>query len=402
VSQSPSTAARRIDALTGLRAVAIIAVICRHAIPDYTPWPTGATYRVAWGVLSGGWVGVDVFFVLSGYLITGILLEARGDGPSAPAGYYRAFYIRRALRIFPVYYVFLAWVFLFRGPVDPRSWWYWTYLTNVYFARTGWWAQPHLWSLAVEEQFYLFWPAAISVLRRRRLRPTCWAIILGATAVRIALSFHSGMAAYVLTVCRMDEFAAGALLASYSEAERQAVHLDRWARVALVASTVMLIALAAGRVLVDALVPTALEAGVLLATIATVGCIALVTMPGASPLLTRLLTSPALVSIGTYSYTMYIVHYQIGITLDRAIGWPIAAHRWLAVVRGLNVAVISWAVAWCSWHLLENPVLSLKRYVPMPRPSPVLAISDERPRAAEAESASIRSGGPRPTPPASG
>jgi peptidoglycan/LPS O-acetylase OafA/YrhL len=180
--------------------------------------------QVVSSTMRAGWTGVDIFFVLSGFLITGILLDARGDGPVRPPGYYRAFYTRRALRIFPVYYAFLAYIFILRkAQVPSGAWWYWTYLTNVMFARVGWTPsiEPHLWSLAVEEQFYLFWPAAISLIRRSWLRPICWALIVLSTGLRIVVAQHWGWTpAYVLTVCRLDEFAAGALLASYARARQ--------------------------------------------------------------------------------------------------------------------------------------------------------------------------------------
>lgn len=364
---SADTSPPRIDALTGLRGVAILAVICRHAISSTAVWPTGAAARATWHVMNAGWVGVDVFFVLSGYLITGILLDARGDGAAAPRGYYTAFYARRALRIFPVYYLFLAVVFAAGHVTDPRVWWYWTYTTNMLFARSGFWEQPHLWSLAVEEQFYLIWPTAISILPRRWLRPMCWTMIVGTTALRIVLSLHAWIPAYVLTICRLDEFAAGALLASYAPDVRGAPWA-RWARPALTAAVVALVALAFTGVVGDPSRPVSLELGCLLTTIATVACIALVSTPSTSwPWLTRVLRTRALVSVGTYSYAMYIVQLSVGNRIDRLVRWPI-------VPRTLAVAVVCWAIGWVSWRVLERPLLSLKRFVPMPRPAPSIIL----------------------------
>jgi peptidoglycan/LPS O-acetylase OafA/YrhL len=126
------------------------------------------------GVLPVGWLGVDLFFALSGYLITGILLDARG----APVGaVFRAFYARRALRIFPLGFLLLAVVFLAlplvtyeRVPLHVQAW-YWLYASNW---RSG--NSPgalmylrHFWSLAVEEQFYLVWPMAVLLISTRRL-----------------------------------------------------------------------------------------------------------------------------------------------------------------------------------------------------------------------------------------
>src|SRR4051812_27847692 len=96
-----SDTSRRVPALDGVRGAALLAVVFSHLI-----WPT-ATFRsdVIDRVLINGWIGVDLFFVLSGFLITGILIEAKES--EALAGYFRNFYARRALRIFPIYYLFL-------------------------------------------------------------------------------------------------------------------------------------------------------------------------------------------------------------------------------------------------------------------------------------------------------
>src|SRR5262249_22727268 len=128
-----------------------------------------------------GWSGVDLFFVLSGFLITGILLDSK----RSPATYFRSFYARRFLRIFPPYYGFLLLVLL----VMPRTgWmsevarvaelrdvqiWFWLYLVNVATALTPLHVQvplvdSHFWSLSVEEQFYLVWPLLVLTLRRRQ------------------------------------------------------------------------------------------------------------------------------------------------------------------------------------------------------------------------------------------
>ena len=161
---------------------------------------------VKMSVWFGGWIGVDLFFVLSGFLITGILYDAKG-GPH----YFRNFYMRRSLRIFPLYYAFLILIFavmplLRASGADHvgKQVWMWTYLSNVLFARVGWEGMPahttHLWSLAIEEQFYLLWPLLVWLASRRRLIQLCVGSIAVAFATRLVLHFvfANDVAAYAL------------------------------------------------------------------------------------------------------------------------------------------------------------------------------------------------------------
>ncbi len=156
---------QHIPALDGIRGIAILVVMMHHFTVYGGMASTNALDRAFRTLTLPGWVGVDLFFVLSGFLITGILYDAKEK-----RHYFRTFYMRRVLHIFPLYYVVLVIVFL----IAPRlftadaalqsftgeQWWYWTYLSNVSTALSGWHeylAFGHFWSLAVEEQFYLLW-----------------------------------------------------------------------------------------------------------------------------------------------------------------------------------------------------------------------------------------------------
>src|SRR5262249_33425960 len=205
----PAAADRHVRAFDGLRGIAILLVLLRHVGEDLPGRRLGGLVDAA---LNAGWLGVDVFFVLSGFLITGILLDARGDEAQPTPGYFRRFYARRALRIFPIYYLFLV-------ITRPSGmWWYVSYASNVLIARHGWpdglLETGHPWSLAVEEQFYLVWPAIIAWTPRRWLAGLCVAVIGAAIAMRVLL-IHQGaaLAAYVLTPARADTLAIGATLA---------------------------------------------------------------------------------------------------------------------------------------------------------------------------------------------
>jgi peptidoglycan/LPS O-acetylase OafA/YrhL len=169
-----------IPAFDGLRAVAIIGVLLFHL--------GGTTFSV-------GWTGVILFFVLSGYLITGILLDAKGSG-----GYFRNFYIRRALRIFPAYYLVLlltAATIYIVAPTSPVfgpgafEWNYFIFYVQNYWLGIQAYQTPlagilgHTWTLAIEEQFYLIWPAIVYFLGRRALVVFCIALLVLSPIVRV-------------------------------------------------------------------------------------------------------------------------------------------------------------------------------------------------------------------------
>src|SRR5437763_6300809 len=152
--------------LDGIRAIAVGLVLLAHCVVV----PSRGT--LAWGLrhtLSNGWIGVDLFIVLSGFLITGILLRERTE-----LHYFRNFYVRRLLRIFPLYYLLLVilWIAAPRLPFGPMypAWTYFTYTSNLTaaFARVEWSPLGHTWSVAIEEQYYLLYPWVVFSVDRVR------------------------------------------------------------------------------------------------------------------------------------------------------------------------------------------------------------------------------------------
>ncbi|MHB1328106.1 MAG: acyltransferase family protein, partial [Gemmatimonadales bacterium] len=211
----------RIRSIDGLRGLAVLVVMLLHF---NLMRPANAGEMAFVQLLGTGWIGVDLFFLVSGFLITGILWEARGSD-----GYFWRFYTRRTLRIFPLYYAFLFGLLVVlpmfmsqyaaEHATHDRRIWLWTYLSNILMARDGWEGMPshttHLWSLAIEEQFYLIWPLVVYLLRYRGLVITCLTILGLSPLIRAGLdhALPDGVAAYTLLPARLDGLALGALLA---------------------------------------------------------------------------------------------------------------------------------------------------------------------------------------------
>jgi peptidoglycan/LPS O-acetylase OafA/YrhL len=223
VGTEPSPPLRRhIPALDGIRAIAVMAVLANHYTVLFEIDKTGPPGDLIQWIADRGVYGVDLFFALSGFLITGILLDSKGD-----RRYFSTFYARRMLRIFPLYYAYLFVVFVVvRLSIHHRRgedilpfanpWLYVAYLSN-WSAGTGSMDKllGHMWSLAVEEQFYLVWPLVVSVLSARWLARACVATAVTALAIRCLLAWlgFDGETIYRSTPTRMDCLTSGALFA---------------------------------------------------------------------------------------------------------------------------------------------------------------------------------------------
>src|SRR5438046_1243127 len=212
----PVSPPARLPTLDGLRAIAILLVVPHNL--DLIATFDGAQLVVA--ALHRGWIGVQLFFVLSGFLITGILLDAR-DAPH----YYRSFFVRRVLRIFPLYYATLLVLFVLlpafgllpasfkRDAMAELS--LWGYFSDWYGAfHPGEASVSHFWSLAVEEQFYLLWPFVIHRRSAEWVMRLCFAIALAALALRVAMLLTGTPGVYTFLATRMDALALGAAAAA--------------------------------------------------------------------------------------------------------------------------------------------------------------------------------------------
>jgi peptidoglycan/LPS O-acetylase OafA/YrhL len=365
--------------LDGVRGLAILMVLLVHFIADTIPTSSAVERAIAY-VTGYGSYGVDLFFILSGFLITGILYDARDK-----TSYFRNFYMRRFLRIFPLYYGVLAFLF-FVAPLIPllqgatldylveRQVWAWLYGVNIYTAIHGEWCLSfinHFWSLAVEEQFYLFWPLVVYLLtpRPRALAAVCLALALSAMLARLigslmGLSFWTSS---LLLPFRLDALALGAFLAV---AARQPAGMRRlvWALprvttvvVGLLAATVVWVRVLGARHGVE------LAAGVrpmlFLMLLACLLMVALVASERA--VASRFFRSRFMVFLGTYSYGLYVYHHFIAwYLIDNRTELELT--RWLGS-EGAAVALqatlgasASLGIAYLSYELFEKRFLQLK------------------------------------------
>ncbi|MHC5537469.1 acyltransferase family protein [Singulisphaera rosea] len=365
---------RRIRELDGLRGLAALTVVGFHLSPQLLPY---------------GWAAVDLFFVLSGFLITSIVLSQM-DEPH----FLRTFYIRRGFRIFPIYYLTLLLLVVLEHP-NLRQWLPFAfYVQNAPFYlepvsslggkifSPSWLDMDHTWSLAVEEQFYLIWPGLLLLVGRCRLRPIALGCILGSIVARLLGYPHS------LLITRCDGLALGALLATMGN--REASHDDprvrvfdwRWLYVSAAVLVALLGVLAFGWWTGRYQLPLSylLEAPAI--EVLAVGLISLLIVAivvefsgrqALAPLRWKPLRGLGTISYGVYLYHFPIIHYTFAV-LPRAT----PGYWMVGMVISLTATL---ALSILSWHLVESPILKLKDRVaydraPITEPRPSGSFSD--------------------------
>ncbi|MCU7817014.1 MAG: acyltransferase [Candidatus Thiodiazotropha sp. (ex Rostrolucina anterorostrata)] len=345
--------------LDGLRAFAVMAVMVHHFLE---------------GPGELGHFPVRLFFVLSGFLITGILLNCRrlAEGGVQSKGYsIRQFYARRFLRIFPLYYmvIVVAWSM---GVSDVREalFWHLSYLSNFYFARIGWYpaATAHLWSLSVEEQFYLLWPAVVLFVPGRWLLRTFVLMIAVGNAFRL-LALLVGMNWVYLTVSTpssFDSLAMGALLAYLCQKDggnpRWQSYLStagRWvACTGILMKTVFLV------LGLSSLWTVWLYFSY---TLWPLVCLWLIdrARAGFGGWVGGVLTARPVVYLGKISYGAYVYHLFM-LSLVPALFQSLGLEFWElpALLRFVVLTTATIVVASLSWFGFEKPINGLKRHFP--------------------------------------
>jgi peptidoglycan/LPS O-acetylase OafA/YrhL len=378
----------RMPELDSLRGIACLMVLIFHGFGNhYSDAGLSSVSARFMSLTKFGWMGVNLFFVLSGFLITGILLDSREE-----PGYYKRFYMRRVLRILPAYYGVLVLLLLLwqSGIIDRSVSWGFLGLSVVYLSNvTPLFGVPIqygvLWSLAVEEHFYLLWPACVRRLGLRGIAVLAGVVCLASLAARIVASElgYSPFAYYTWLVA--DGLAMGALLAI-------ATRFFRQSRKVMWGIAGVAFALAAGCFLVDRIIGRVVAGGSFHVTgiDAFFAGVVTVTLLVGSRFAVR---QPVLEFFGEISYGLYLVHILFFDLYDHFRGRFFQnfssgeGHFGIMVFRFLVVAGCSVGFAYLSRWYYEEPFLRLKnRFSATPRPleaEPVLPPS----AAVQAESA---------------
>ena len=376
--QPSSTPAHRDPALDGLRGIAVLMVFLFHyggGLKSHN-----LAVRLLGYITAAGWTGVVVFFTLSGFLITGSLWDSRGN-----PHWMRNFYARRFLRIFPLYYtalalsaivLFLTWHNLHQ--LQQLSI-YALFLQNIPGLVSSAQSIPsplplyHLWSMAVEEQFYLLWPCLLLMVPNRRsaFQLCAWVCVISAafratlfSLPQIPLQITYSFQDFLLT--HAGEFALGACLAlAWRDPERKPS--ARFAKPILLAGLAIYIlsSLISHGFSWDSNLQYAL--GLTGASLAAVALLVLALHPG---LVRRVCSSSALQFMGRISYGFYIFHILFQGFFDaisRHIVHTSTGSSYQAV-RLFVAFVLTLLISWLSFHLLETPFLRLKRHFPMKPP----------------------------------
>lgn len=359
---------KHIDSLDGWRGIAILLVFLFHYLPHNLHSP----FLI---VASLGWSGVDLFFVLSGFLITGILLDTRGS-----SNYFKAFYARRALRLFPVYFLAIAIVIVGTGFLrGSRNWAdipFFIYGANIVLVTsnvTG--SFPpfhcgHFWSLALEEQFYSLWPIVVFFVRKPSTLIRICLIGMGTAfilRIAIAAAGASPQIAYYELPTRMDSLLAGALLALLTRTPG----CEKWLRpsrlrwIFLASSLLIIAALSRTHTLYWTSVPMS-TVGYSLLAVMFAAILGAALVPGTiANVIGRV---AALRFFGRYSYGLYIWH---ALAIPECTSWIIYFRRYIhpallaESVYTIAMLALFTGVAVLSYHVYEAHFLQLKpRYAP--------------------------------------
>lgn len=335
---------RRVRELDAVRGLAALCIVVYH-------------FRASW--LPFGWGAVDLFFVLSGFLITSIIQKHGGSD-----GFLAAFYVRRGLRIWPIYYL-SVFILVLLGPWLirpnnlaglPYSLVYLQNLPHYWGGPSGdfTWYLKHTWTLAIEEQFYLIWPPLVILAGKRRLPA------LAGMAICVSLAARASGLHWWLLLSRCDGFAIGALLAwAFQDADRMRRHRRSVGRVLVSVGLTSLVYLVIEHLaggLPDHGPPPRPALTILALNLLSGAVVGLVASHAGQPAL-KILRGPILGYIGKISYGLYLYH----MILFRMKMDYVEAHG-LVGSRVLDWAVLaaSFLLAAISWHALERPILAWK------------------------------------------
>jgi len=370
-----------IPALDGLRGLAILAVMCHHFLFIRGE---GLETTLVLRLAHCGLFGVDLFFVLSGFLITGILLDTRHTRHAL-----RNFYMRRTLRIFPLYYCVLL-VFILVAFVYPlsqfqrdgvprfqsvlRDWpWYVTFTSNVLIGLRNGYVHGFLdvtWSLSIEEQYYLVWALVVLTFPRKAVMRLSLVLLVVSAVTRCLFIYHgaSPVQIYVSSVCHADGLALGSYYAAVARDDRFSLaKATQWAKRVLAVALPLLVSLAAaGWLDLESIFCRTIGYPLIAVVFSQMLVLAIDEQNGVA----RILRSRFLMRLGVYSYGLYLLHLPVRAALAKI--WP-SGDRWrTASISGLASQALFVAVgiagamvlALVARRIIEEPALRLKRYFP--------------------------------------
>ncbi|GAB4481167.1 MAG: acyltransferase [Anaerolineales bacterium] len=365
--------AERVPELDGMRGLAILMVLLYHILQRNPVAMTGPFFTRLSRFAEMGWAGVDLFFVLSGFLITSILLRTKKQ-----PGYFQKFYARRILRIFPLYYSAITLLFIAMPLISPEQteaaralWpWYFFYLQNWGNALS---LIPTLfsigitWSLAIEEQFYLFWPSIVYRLDNKKLGWLAGLLALFSLGLRLLIAsrfrklLDYNKFFYFATITRLDSLLLGALIALAFQSEAPKKWLRALAAPVLAVSLGLVIFFASRQPdspLVDNY--PMYTYGYSLIALASAALIVMLTSYRPQNFLRRLFRGAFLRFFGKYSYALYLLQTIPLLVFQRLFQNQTGFLNWMAYNSLVPLACV--LLALLSWNLLETRVLALKKY----------------------------------------
>jgi peptidoglycan/LPS O-acetylase OafA/YrhL len=364
--------------LDGLRGAAVIIVIALHTFVRASYFTANPVLLFITKLTRVGWVGVDIFFALSGFLITTILLRAKQE-----EHYFKNFYIRRILRIFPLYYAAIVLILLFAPKLEPEFKSQLNialpvlvlYQQNWAILFKGFHITEYLgitWSLAIEEQFYLIWPLVVFLLNRERLIKASIAYIVVSLIARIVGAIIWGDLGqvshffYYASFARFEEMLFGALLAIFLTGEGAKEQVRRYSLPLFIVSfsifIILCLMLLPNPPRIDSANFALTIGGYTTAALFTTGLIGVfVTHPPQNGL--RLFfQNPILAFFGKYSYSMYLFHMTIALVL-MDVFWHSKMRGWTVYALYIIVCYVATIlVSLLTWNLLEKHMLGLKKY----------------------------------------
>jgi peptidoglycan/LPS O-acetylase OafA/YrhL len=366
-----------IPELDGLRGFAIVTVMLYHFTVAYRNDVSTIIDTLFIRICGAGWLGVDLFFVLSGFLITGILLDTRQSGK-----YFTSFYARRFLRIFPIYYaIMIVFFFILPGfiPIEDsrlnvlldNKWWFLSYLLNWKIAFIGNFnAIPagYIWSLAIEEQFYIIWPWIVFSMPRKLLSLTTWSLA-GCVILRtgLLLAGVTATSVYVMTFSHLDGLLIGAFIAVYIRTRSIDWRLYCTARIAIISSFLILILLFIQKREFYFYTRAVAYIGFILLALGFGGLLTTTLFSDKKSLLRRIMNGKLIRSFGKYSYCLYLIHHPVGTAIEKVLYNP-SNHSFIGSLVPaflfyiILTTIICWVLAFISWNLFEKQLLKLKSH----------------------------------------